>query len=70
MHDEDLISLSQTVNNVAPSGAYFSALAEEEALASHCNGAPPVRTRRSKTFQVGRSGASRLLCVRRRLPGC
>ncbi len=57
MHDEDLISLSQTVNNVAPSGAYFSALAEE-AEASHSNGILPVHMRRSKTFQVGDSGAS------------
>ena len=55
MHDEDLISLSQTVNNVAPSGAYFSALAEE-AEASYSNGSLPVHMRRSKTFQVGCSG--------------
>ena len=51
MLDDDLISLSQTVNNVAPSGAYFSALAAE-AEASHANGGLPVYTRRSKTFQV------------------
>lgn len=58
MHDEDLISLSQTVNNVAPSGVYLSAVAAE-AEASHANGSLPLYTRRSKTFQVGSGGVFR-----------
>jgi hypothetical protein len=54
MQDDDLISLSQTVNNVAPSGLYMSAVAEEaEAHAPHvANGSPLFQLRRSKTFQV------------------
>ena len=58
MQDDDLISLSQTVNNIAPSGLYMSAVAEEaEAHAPHAaNGTPLFQLRRSKTFQVSCSG--------------
>ena len=57
MHDDDLISLSQLVNNVAPGGVYLSAVPVEAEVA-HANGSPPLRIRRSKTFQVSCSSAS------------